>query len=146
MNESSADCEQRIQATIISATSLQVDIKLNAVGPASCEHCQQRSGCQSLSIYHWFFEKSAISLPQPRENPYRIGDKLTVYFPKNCLQSTLLGLLGAPLSSFVLSGLFVPITGEVGAFFLGIALAVGSFFYAKQYLSKRLGTAIRFSR
>lgn len=141
------DCEQHLQATVTETTTTHIGITLSAQEKVSCATCANRGGCQSLSVYHWFFEKSAVYLPQSSEAPYRVGETLTLSFPKPLLQNVLLGLLGIPFLGFIFGVLSLSFAvGELGGFLAGIVLAVGGFLLSKKRLNKQLKTAIRLNR
>lgn len=127
-----------LDANVIDCTEKQATIALSSREKASCQTCQQRGGCQSLSVYHWFFEKKHITLPQPDDKKYRRGEQLHVSFLETQLQRAVLVLLGTPLLGFIAGVSLAPFVGELSGFALGIGLATTAFYVVKKHLHQRL--------
>ncbi len=103
--------------------------------------------CQSLSVYHWFFDQKTVTITQPDgTNHYQTGDALRLHFPNHLLRNALCLLIGLPLTGFLTGALASHGIGEIRGFALGLLLATGAFFVAKKMLKKWLAKQLTFSR
>ncbi len=132
-------CQPPLQATVTAIDGQRAHITLNAAS-AACKRCTQRGGCQSLSVYQWFFADKPLTLAN---RGYHRGQHLSVAVSPAQLSQALRWLLGLPLAGFISGVLLSPAVGEISGFLLGVVLAAFAFIVAKQRVRKQLIGAIR---
>lgn len=128
-----SDCRAQLSATVTAIEGQYANINLQKPLAAQCAQCQQRGGCQSISIYQWFFAARPLRLPNQHYQP---GQQLHVDFPLRFLPRAVGLLLGLPLAGFTVGALSSPIISEIGGFLFGVILAIGGFYVAKQHIRR----------
>lgn len=126
-------CQEHFSAEVTAIRGQEAIISLKAPLANNCQQCQQRGGCQSLSIYQWFFASQLPTLPNRQ---YHLGQQLSLTFPSALLQRSIAALLGIPLLGFLLGAVSSLLIGELLGFFLGITLASLGFYDAKRRVTR----------
>ncbi len=136
---------QTLTAEISAATPAQAILNLFPTS-TSCDSCQQRGGCQSLSLYQWFFAQNTLVIAQPQNSPYQCGEKLSLSFPASLLQRIVMWLLGLPFLGFLLGISASEIVGELAGFTLGAVLAGVTFYGVRRFKLPALLASIAIQR
>lgn len=131
-------CQQQpltAQATVTEITQHGATIAISSREKKSCQQCENKSGCQSVSIYHLLFSKRPISITN---NQYHIGQKLTIKFPNSLILKSVGLLLGLPLTGFILGAVLGGMHHEITGFIVGIIAALLAYRVGQQLLQKQL--------
>ncbi len=105
---------------------------------SGCQQCQQRGSCQSLSVYHWLFPPSPLTVAQSPQQPFVQGEYLSFALSSSFFRNILLILWGLPLAGFILMVSLSVIWGEVVGFLLGISVGIVLYRWGRQYILMRV--------
>lgn len=142
------DCETMQNCTQLSQTAVAVVtgitdktavIQINDRQRQSCAQCHNKGGCQSLSLYHLLFAKRPISITN---QDYRIGQKVSIRFPKSLILQALGWLLGLPLAGFILGVLLAGKSHELMGFVLGVGIALVTMLGGSYIVRRRIRHSI----
>lgn len=134
---------QTVIGTVIQTNADTASIELSSPQRANCVQCQNKGGCQSLSLYQLIFAKRPLLIANQNYKPQQ---QLTIHFPDKLLNTAVYYLLGLPLAGFfigiiggwLLQTVFSVALGEVTGFFSGIVLAVWGYKKSKHLIQNKI--------
>lgn len=125
--------QEIIDAHVVAINGQHATISVSATPQKSCAHCQNKGGCQSLSLYQLVFAKHPIDIDNDQ---YHVGQPLQLRFPKELISQSIMALLGLPLLAFIIGVLGGYFIHELIAFAIGIVLATGVLMLSRRWLLK----------
>ncbi len=116
---------------------------------SSCQQCQQRGSCQSLSVYRWLFPQGAsqiLTVAQSLQKPFVQGEQVSLTLSATFFRNMLLILWGLPLLGFLLMISLSVFWSEVLSFLLGLVVAMLLYRWGRRYTLMRLTQLFQRSR
>lgn len=124
-----------VQAEVTQTFPHIVHAAISTTAKKNCQQCQNKGGCQSLSIYQLFFANRPMILPN---KGYHQGQQLTIDFPATLIQQSIGLLLGLPLTGFIIGVLLGGSQHELTGFGIGIVLGLAAYFMSQRLTRRRL--------
>ncbi len=128
---------------VVAADDKQAYLQLREGGDtqsSSCQQCQQRGSCQSLSVYHWLFPQRTpmpLTIAQSPHQPFVQDEHLSVTLSSAFFRNMLLILWGLPLLGFLLMVSLSVFWSEIAGFLLGIVVGILLYRWGRRYTLMR---------